>query len=355
MKNKEDVLVTGISAEGKVIVRAGMAYQSKDLADYETTTESTIRSTQDRNRSNHTGTQLASTISDFDNKVSTNNAVNLNSQKVSNVKGDWNAVTGESQILNKPNLSVFETSSELDVRDTNNRKRQNATGTQLSSTISDFNEAVLAVSPVNDLTLGETQTKAYRGDRGKEAYEHAKSAHAPSDAQRNVKPNWNATTGDGEILNKPTAFPPTPHEHQISQVQGLEFQLNTREKLLGNPTVNGQVLSSTVSGERTWITPSTGGGAVDISGKVDKVGVDDILITDPTKGFVLTAIDGTMFRIGIDLSDGIRLITTVVTLVTDKDILITNYTKGFVLKDSLGNLQRITVEIDGRLTTTNII
>jgi PIN domain nuclease of toxin-antitoxin system len=36
----------------------------------------------------------------------------------------------------------YETSSELDVRDTNNRNRANHTGTQLSSTISDFSEGV---------------------------------------------------------------------------------------------------------------------------------------------------------------------------------------------------------------------
>ena len=36
------------------------------------------------------------------------------------------------------------------------------------------------------LALGETSSTAYRGDRGKIAYDHSQSAHAPSNAERNV-------------------------------------------------------------------------------------------------------------------------------------------------------------------------
>lgn len=35
------------------------------------------------------------------------------------------------------------------------------------------------------LALGETPSSAYPGDKGKEAYEHAKSKHAPTDAEKN--------------------------------------------------------------------------------------------------------------------------------------------------------------------------
>lgn len=35
------------------------------------------------------------------------------------------------------------------------------------------------------LELGETSATAYRGDRGKTAYDHSQSAHAPADAQKN--------------------------------------------------------------------------------------------------------------------------------------------------------------------------
>ncbi len=53
------------------------------------------------------------------------------------------------------------------------------------------------------LALGETSATAYRGDRGKTAYDHSQVAHAPSDAEQNVKADWTGS-GDAEILNKPT-------------------------------------------------------------------------------------------------------------------------------------------------------
>ena len=36
------------------------------------------------------------------------------------------------------------------------------------------------------LALGETSSTAYRGDRGKTAYDHSQTAHAPSDAEKNI-------------------------------------------------------------------------------------------------------------------------------------------------------------------------
>jgi len=54
------------------------------------------------------------------------------------------------------------------------------------------------------ISLGETSTTAYRGDRGKTAYDHSQIAHAPSNAEQNVNSDWNAVSGDARILNKPT-------------------------------------------------------------------------------------------------------------------------------------------------------
>ena len=53
------------------------------------------------------------------------------------------------------------------------------------------------------LALGETSSTAYRGDRGKIAYDHSQTTHAPIDAEKNVQSDWDATSGDAEILNKP--------------------------------------------------------------------------------------------------------------------------------------------------------
>lgn len=59
------------------------------------------------------------------------------------------------------------------------------------------------------LALGETASTAYRGDRGKTAYDHSQTAHAPANAEQNVQSDWAATdTGsDSYIKNKPTSMP----------------------------------------------------------------------------------------------------------------------------------------------------
>ena len=52
----------------------------------------------------------------------------------------------------------------------------------------------------SDLALGETSSTAYRGDRGKIAYDHSQTQHAPATAQENVietiKTNGTALTPD---------------------------------------------------------------------------------------------------------------------------------------------------------------
>lgn len=58
----------------------------------------------------------------------------------------------------------------------------------------------------DDLALGELSTNAYRGDRGKTAYDHSQTAHAPAGAEANVQADWEeADSGnDAYIANKPT-------------------------------------------------------------------------------------------------------------------------------------------------------
>ena len=59
------------------------------------------------------------------------------------------------------------------------------------------------------LALGTTETTAFRGDYGNTAYNHAtQTAHAPSDAEKNVQADWNQTndTQDDFIKNKPTIY-----------------------------------------------------------------------------------------------------------------------------------------------------
>ncbi len=92
-----------------------------------------------KNRANHTGTQAASTISDFDTEVANNTAVAANTAKNTypsadasklagiaagaevNVQSDWNATSGDALILNKPTIPSNTNISNTDLTADDNR------------------------------------------------------------------------------------------------------------------------------------------------------------------------------------------------------------------------------------------
>lgn len=119
-----------LNNDANFIDSAGAPVQPADIADFETSTELDARDTANRDRANHTGTQLASTISDF------------------------NSAASAAAPVQSADIADFETSTELDARDVDNRDRANHTGTQLASTISDFTSAVQAAETTTSISLG---------------------------------------------------------------------------------------------------------------------------------------------------------------------------------------------------------
>jgi hypothetical protein len=85
----------------------------------------------------------------------------------------------------------------------------------------------------NMLALGETSATAYRGDRGKIAYDHSQVAHAPSTAEQNVNADWNAVSGDAQILNKPT-IPAAQVQTDWNAATGMGVLLNKPASLPAN-------------------------------------------------------------------------------------------------------------------------
>ena len=57
-------------------------------------------------------------------------------------------------------------------------------------------------------------------------FEKAKLDGIQSGAEVNVNTDWNAVSGDAQLLNKPSTFPPSAHTHLISEVVNLENELN---------------------------------------------------------------------------------------------------------------------------------
>ena len=64
-----------------------------------------------------------------------------------------NFINSSQAPVQPSDISNFETSTQLDARDTNNRNRTNHTGTQTASTISDFTSAVQAAETTTSLSL----------------------------------------------------------------------------------------------------------------------------------------------------------------------------------------------------------
>lgn len=82
----------------------------------------------------------------------------------------------------------------------------------------------------NTLTLGETSTSAYRGDRGKIAYDHTLASHAPSNAQKN------SDITKAEIEAKLTGTITTHNHTPQTSVTG---NAGTATKLQTARTING--------------------------------------------------------------------------------------------------------------------
>lgn len=86
----------------------------------------------------------------------------------------------------------------------------------------------------------------------------------PVNNQDVVTKSWFLANQPGVIWDnvsgKPLVFPPDTHVHAISDITSLESALLGKEASLGNPTVDGYVLSSTIAGVRSWVASASGSG-----------------------------------------------------------------------------------------------
>ena len=86
------------------------------------------------------------------------------------------------------------------------------------------------------VVLGETSTTAYRGDRGKIAYDHSQAAHAPADAQKNVQSDYSVDdpNDDAYIKNKVTKVSQLENDQQFVKQNDLNVELDEIRDILNN-------------------------------------------------------------------------------------------------------------------------
>lgn len=147
--------------------------------------------------------------------------------------------------------------------------RNATTVTVLSATGTD------AVLPAADATNAGVMTAAMQ----------TKLAGIATGAEVNVNPDWSAGSGDAQILNKPSTFPPSAHTHAVADIT-----------ISGTP--NG---SKFLRDDGSWATPSGSGGGVTSVVPGTNIDVDN---TDPNNPVVsvesLTASDITDFSAAAD-------------------------------------------------------
>ena len=177
----------------------------RTITETETTTQLNTRDTNNRARANHTGTQTASTISDFDSAVTANSTVTANTAKVSNathtgeVTGSTILTLDKTAITNRSAATVASGDLILisDVNDSDNLKKVTA-------------------QDIADLGGPHTHVKADITDF---AHTHVKSditdfAH--------THPQSDITNLTTDLSNKASLV----HTHVISDVTGLQTALD---------------------------------------------------------------------------------------------------------------------------------
>jgi hypothetical protein len=112
-----------------------------------------------KNRANHTGTQTAATISDFDTEVANNSAVTANTTKVSNAThtGD---VTGSTSLTIAANAvtsaKISSTDTTLNVNDTHSTVGIGALATSSEKLLISSNDATSTVATIENTNTGTT-------------------------------------------------------------------------------------------------------------------------------------------------------------------------------------------------------
>ena len=88
--------------------------------------------------------------------------------------------------------------------------------------VTDF-EGITRANYKND-SVYDTGDFANNSGNWNTAYTHSQAAHAPTNAEANVQSDWDATTGDTFIKNKPSTFAPSSHNHtSLTGVTSLTF------------------------------------------------------------------------------------------------------------------------------------
>ena len=88
-----------------------------------------------------------------------------------------------------------------------------------------------------------------------DAYTHSQSQHAPVDAEKNVNADWDSDSGDSQILNKPSVFPPSQHNHTKLEITDLGTIVSKFNNRTGDVTPqNGDYTAEMVGADASGVS-----------------------------------------------------------------------------------------------------
>lgn len=158
--------------------------------------------------------------------------------------------------------------------------------------VTDFSTAVSANTDVTANTAARhthsNQTVLNATTASYTTAEQTKLSGIQTGAEVNVNADWNATSGDAQILNKPTTMTPSAHTHAISDVTGLQTALDGKSSTSHTHTLDNLsdvVITSPTTGQvikydgTNWINDTdataSGGSGVTDHGALTGLGDDD--------------------------------------------------------------------------------
>ena len=161
----------------------------------------------------------------------------------SNVNADWDSTSGDSQILNKPSLATVATSGSYN---------------DLTSKPFVPEELGQLEGSADDITEGQTNLFLTSTER-------TKLASVDTGAEPNVNADWDSTTGDSQILNKPTI--PT----ELGELGGSADEI-----------AEGQTNKFFTDGERTKLSGIATGAEVNVNADWNATSGDAQILNKPT-------------------------------------------------------------------------
>lgn len=200
-----------------------------------------------RDRSTHTGTQTSSTISDFLTAV-------LSSLLTGYAAGSNAVIAATDSILGalqKLQAQISANSSSIATNTTSITNKVDKTTTVNGHALSG-NVVVTAT----DLSLDQVNNTSDSNKPVSTAQQTALNLKVDKVSGKDLSTNDYSNTDKSKVSAIDQVYSIT----EKNQLATNTSNIATKENSLGNPTANGQILSSTTAGSRAWINPPSGGG-----------------------------------------------------------------------------------------------